>query len=126
MGNPSRPQSAAEVKVLEELRKIFARLPGVTEARDGFGHSTFKVGKKSLAMLGEDNGVPSLGLKTDVHTQALLIKRGDFVRTPYVGQHGWISANGTIKDIDWPTVEEVVRDAYRAVAPKKLLAQLKD
>jgi hypothetical protein len=126
MGKSERQQSAAEVKVLEEVRKICDRLPGVTEQRDDFGHSTFKVGKKSLAILGEDAGIPSLGLKTDVHTQASLVQRGNFFKTPYVGQHGWVSTNGTVRDLDWQTIEQVLRDTYRAVAPKKLLAQLGD
>ena len=110
--------------MLQELRKIFERLPGITEERDGFGHFTFKVGKKTLAMLGEEAEKPSLGLKTDLHTQAVLIKRSDFIKTPYVGQHGWVTTSGTVMNLDWETIEQVVRDTYRAVAPKKLLQQL--
>jgi hypothetical protein len=126
MGDANRPQSKAELAVLEKLRKVLLKLPGVTEERDGFGHSTFKVAKKSLAILGEDEGMPSLGIKTDIHTQAALIKRKTFFRTPYVGQHGWTSTSGTVKDLDWDTIEDVLFDTYKAVAPKKLLKELEE
>lgn len=123
MGNADRVQSPAELKVLAKLRAICTRLPGVTEERDGFGHSTFKVAKKSLAILGEDEGAPSLAVKTDLHTQAALIKRGGFFRTPYVGQHGWVSCKGTVNQLDWNTIEELLYDTYRTSAPKKLLKE---
>ena len=86
MGERNRRKSAAEQQVLERLRKICSALPSVTESVDGHGHSTFRVGTKTLAMLGESDGTPSLGLKTDVQTQAELVKRDDFYPTPYVGQ----------------------------------------
>jgi hypothetical protein len=124
MGNADRVQSPAELKVLARLRGICTRLPGVSEERDGFGHSTFKVAKKSLAILGEDEGKPSLAVKTDLHTQAALIKQGGFTRTPYVGQHGWVSCTGSVNQMNWKTIEELVIDAYRSSAPKKLLKEL--
>jgi hypothetical protein len=126
MADANRKQSPAELKVLAKLRGVCMRLPGVTEERDGFGHFTFKVGKKSLAILGADEGVPSLGIKTDTHTQAAVIKRGGFFRTPYVGQHGWVSTNGTADKLDWKTIEDLIVDTYRSVAPKKLLKELDD
>jgi hypothetical protein len=124
MGEAHPPHSAAVLAVLARLREVFAQLPGITEERDGFGHSSFKVAKKTLATLGEHEGTPSLGIKTDIHTQAALIKRKTFFKTPYVGQHGWTSASGTVKELDWTTIEEVLVDTYKAVAPKKLLKQL--
>ena len=123
MGHADRERSSAEMAVLERLRKLATRLPGVTEERDGFGHTTMRVGKKSFAILGESNGVPSLAVKTDLDTQAALVKRGAFYRTPYVGQHGWVSIDGGVRKIDWAAIDELLRDAYRAIAPKKLLAQ---
>ena len=126
MGDADRQRSAAELAVLKRLLQAAANLPGVTEERDGFGHTTLRAGKKSLAILGEDNGVPSLAIKTDLATQAQLIKRTTFYKTPYVGQHGWVSIDGGVKELDWGTIDELVVDAYRAVAPKKLLKQFED
>ena len=116
--------SAAEQAVADKLRKIFKKLPGVTEERDGHGHLTFKVAKKSLAILGLHDDQPSLGVKTDFATQSALVKRHGFYITPYVGQHGWASFDGNAKQFDWAIIEEVITDTYRSVAPKKLLKEL--
>jgi predicted DNA-binding protein (MmcQ/YjbR family) len=124
MGDRDRQKSAAETRVLNRLRRVCTALPGVTETVDGHGHTTFRVGTKVLAILGESEGCPSLGLKTDLPTQAELVKRADFYPTPYVGQHGWVSTDGGEKDIDWKVVELVVAATYRRVAPKRLVAQL--
>jgi hypothetical protein len=120
MHDQNRELTAAEKAVLTRLRRIYKDLAGVSEERDKFGHVAIKVGKKTLAMLGLENGVPSLGLKSDLTTQAALIKRGRFYKTPYVGQHGWVSIDGTVKQMDWPAIEEVLTDTYSTVAPKKL------
>jgi predicted DNA-binding protein (MmcQ/YjbR family) len=124
MGERDRKRSAAELSVLTRLRSVCGALPGVTESRDGHGHAAFRVGTKVLAMLGEHEGSPSLGLKTDRTTQSQLVKRKDFYPTPYVGQHGWVSTDGAASDIDWKTVELIVGATYRRVAPKRLVAQL--
>jgi len=120
MGLENRELSAAEQAVLARLRRITAKLNGVSEERDKFGHVAIKVGKQSLALLGEDNGTPSLGLKTDLDTQAALVKRDKFYRTPYVGQHGWVSIDGTVRQLDWSAIEQVITDTYEKVAPRKL------
>ena len=126
MGDKDRRRSAAEIRVLERLRSVCTALPGVTETVDGHGHATFRVGSKVLAMLGEIEGSPSLGLKTDLPTQAELVKRKDFYPSPYVGQHGWVSTDGSERDIDWKVVQMIVAATYRRVAPKRLIAQLDD
>ena len=123
MGDPNRKLTAAEEGVLRRLRRIYEPLGGVVEERDKFGHVSIRVGKKTLAMLGSTNdGVPSLGLKSDLTTQALLVERGGFYRTPYVGQHGWVSIDGTVKQLDWLVIEDVLVATYRAVAPKRIKA----
>ncbi|MFL5478788.1 MAG: MmcQ/YjbR family DNA-binding protein [Gemmatimonadaceae bacterium] len=124
MGDRDRQKSAAETEVLKRLRQVCTALPGVAETVDGHGHTTFRAGTKVLAMLGEHEGLPSIGLKTDLHTQSALIRRDDFYPTPYVGQHGWVSTDGRAKRIDWEAVQLVVTATYRRVAPKRLVAQL--
>jgi predicted DNA-binding protein (MmcQ/YjbR family) len=42
---------------------------------------------------------------------------------PYVGHRGWIGVRLDV-DVDWDEIRGIVTDAYRAVAPKKLLAEL--
>ena len=124
MGEPNRKRSARELEIIAKGRAATRKLPGVEVGIDGFGHTTFKAGKKSFVMIGggyDNEG--SLSIKSDHTTQAALIKQGPYIKTPYIGQHGWVSLFGDMK-IDWDEVAELVEDAYRLAAPKKLLKEL--
>jgi predicted DNA-binding protein (MmcQ/YjbR family) len=123
MGHPIREPEGREKEIIDQVREICGSIPEVTEGRDGFGHTVFKVRKKTFVMIGDGYGKGSLSIKSDPTTQALLIKRGPWERTPYIGQHGWVSVWGD-GPIDWDDVRELVRDAYRLAAPKKLAQQL--
>lgn len=46
-----------------------------------------------------------------------------YYRPPYVGTRGWIGVDLDVDDVDWDRVEGVVEDAWRQVAPKRLLAE---
>lgn len=46
-----------------------------------------------------------------------------FFRPPYVGGRGWLGVRLDV-DVDWDEVAEIVTDAYRQIAPKKLVALL--
>ena len=46
-----------------------------------------------------------------------------YYRPPYVGTRGWIGVHLDIDDVDWDRLEGVVEDAWRQVAPKRLLAE---
>jgi predicted DNA-binding protein (MmcQ/YjbR family) len=123
MSEPQQVRSPAGLEILSRLRGICAHLPEVAEEIDGFGHTSFRVGKKSFAILGESNGKPSLSIKSDLTTQDALIRTKRFERTPYIGQHGWVSlAEGEAPD--WDEVADLMKDAYRMVAPKRLLKQM--
>ena len=124
MHEADRPATPGEQKILKQLRRICARLPEVVEARDGFGHFTFRVGKRSFVIVGAgEDGHGSMSIKADLYTQDRLIRAGGYERTPYIGQHGWVSlAPGA--EPDWSEVEELVIDGYRHAAPKRLLKQL--
>ena len=43
---------------------------------------------------------------------------------PYVGGRGWVGVRLDVPDLDWDRVEQVVRDAFRTVASRTLLARL--
>ena len=47
-----------------------------------------------------------------------------FFRPPYVGGRGWLGVYLDVDDVDWDEIAEVVTEAYRHVAPKRLVAQL--
>jgi predicted DNA-binding protein (MmcQ/YjbR family) len=124
MHDPARPATAGEKEILKRLRSICARLPEVVEQRDGFGHFTFRVGKRSFVIVGAgEDGRGSMSIKADLYTQDRLIRGGGYVRTPYIGQHGWVSVEAG-SEPDWRELEELVVDGYRRAAPKRLLDQL--
>ncbi|WP_101787320.1 MmcQ/YjbR family DNA-binding protein [Nonomuraea indica] len=46
-----------------------------------------------------------------------------FFRPPYVGHRGWLGVHLDV-EVDWTEVAEIVRDAYRVVAPRSLVARM--
>jgi hypothetical protein len=46
-----------------------------------------------------------------------------FFRPPYVGSRGWLGVRLDGR-VDWVTVESLCEDAYRTVAPSRLVAEL--
>jgi hypothetical protein len=46
-----------------------------------------------------------------------------FFRPPYVGGRGWLGVRLDVP-IDWDEMTLILEDAYRVVAPKKLIAEL--
>ena len=47
-----------------------------------------------------------------------------FFVPPYVGGRGWIGVRLDAGDVDWDEIGEVVEDAYRMIATKRLIAAL--
>ena len=46
-----------------------------------------------------------------------------FFVPPYVGGRGWLGVRLDVPDIDWDEIEELLADAYRQVAPRRLVAE---
>ncbi|HEX2165731.1 MAG TPA: MmcQ/YjbR family DNA-binding protein [Longimicrobiales bacterium] len=122
MNHELQLQNPEGQRLLAALRAVSGRLPEAQEVVDGFGHTTFKVRKKSFVIAGMGEDGVSISIKTDPTSQSHLIRRGSYCRTPYIGQHGWVSIRDPLAQ-DWAEVEELIVDAYRAAAPKRL-AQL--
>jgi hypothetical protein len=49
-----------------------------------------------------------------------------YFRPPYVGSRGWVGVHLDIEDVDWDRVEGVIEDAWRQVAPRRLVADHDD
>ncbi|WP_426446790.1 MmcQ/YjbR family DNA-binding protein [Paenibacillus sp. S-38] len=118
--------SGAGLKLLEQVRAACAALPEAVEKVDGFGHTTFRVGDKPFVFMGENaaDGV-SISIKADKETQAFLLEKGPYVRTPYIGQHGWV----TVKPPDavpWEELCDLITEGYGRTAPKRLLKKFLD
>jgi predicted DNA-binding protein (MmcQ/YjbR family) len=112
-------------KVLARLRRICLGLPEAYETTT-FGHPTFRAGragKKTFAVFENYRGEDTICVKATLEDQALLALDPRFFVAPYVGKHGWTSMR-TAGTIEWSEVEDLVRESYRLVAAKTLLAKL--
>ncbi len=121
---PKRPNPVARV------RKLCMALPEATE-KEAWGRPTFRVrGKKMFAMYMNDHhgdGRVALWLNAPPDAQDALVEADDvrFFVPPYMGPSGWIGVRLDRKP-DWKQVASLVEEAYRQVAPKKLIAQLEE
>jgi len=50
---------------------------------------------------------------------------GRYFRPPYVGHRGWLGVYLDVP-VDWAEISEIVVDAYRMIAPKRLVALLEE
>jgi hypothetical protein len=111
------------LEALERMRAICLPLPEVSE-RLSHGAPTFFV-KKAFVMLMNDHhgdGRIALWCAAPPHSQdALRAEAPDwFFVPPYVGHRGWIGIR-LDRGLDWDAVADYVTDAYRAVAPPRLI-----
>jgi len=117
------------VDLAERLRAICLKLPEVTERPSHGAPAFFVRDKKSFLQLWadghHDNHFPHLWCAAPPGAQAELVAGAQdrFFRPPYVGHRGWIGVR-LDGDVDWAEIAELCEDAYRVVAPAKLVAVL--
>jgi hypothetical protein len=112
---------------LERLRAICLALPEAQE-KGGVAEHTFRVRDKIFSMFQDDHhgdGRVAMWCKAPRGLQEALVEDdpGRFFVPPYVGVHGWIGVHLN-RDPDWDYIAELVEDAYRMTAPKRLIKQL--
>jgi predicted DNA-binding protein (MmcQ/YjbR family) len=119
-------QSTQGLALLTRVRAYCSKLPEVEEKVDGFGHTTFRVKDKPFIFMGETDGQVSTSLKTNLTTQEFLLGQEGtaFKKTPYIGQHGWVSIMN-IELVPWEEIEDLIVEGYARTAPKRLVQQLK-
>ena len=115
---------------LEALRSICMALPEVTE-RLSHGAPTWFVRDRSVFVTLWAEGhhtnfdFPHLWCAAPPGAQAELVETEPerFFRPPYVGGRGWLGVRLDV-DVDWDEITELCEDAYRVIAPKRLVAVL--
>jgi hypothetical protein len=112
---------------LARLRELCLALPEATE-RMSHGEPTWFVrDKKSFVTYADRHHDDRLAFwcAAPDGTQRTLVASDPerFFVPPYVGQRGWLGVRLDVV-VDWDEIAEIVEDAYRAVAPKKLVAEL--
>jgi hypothetical protein len=115
---------------IARLREICMALPEVTERLSHGAPTWFVRGKTSFATLWDDHhGDGHLGLicaaPPGAQEELVATEPERFYRPPYVGHRGWIGVDVAV-DPDWDEIAGICVDAYRTVAPKKLVALLGD
>jgi hypothetical protein len=113
---------------LTRVRKLCLQLPQAHEV-EAWGEPTFRVGKKLFAMYAaatrHGGGRTAVWVKAVRVNQELMVRAapGRFFVPPYVGPSGWVGVwlDG---DVDWDELAELLRDAYRLTAPKRVAALL--
>ncbi|MDP8921262.1 MAG: MmcQ/YjbR family DNA-binding protein [Chloroflexota bacterium] len=113
--------------LLEMLRSICLRLPEVTE-RLSHGEPTWFVrGKRTFVTYADHHHDDRLAFwcAAPPGAQETLVRADPrrFFVPPYVGGRGWLGVRLDVP-VDWDEIAELITDAYRQVAPKRLVAQL--
>lgn len=113
---------------VERLRQLCLALPEATERLSHGEPSFFVRGKKQFVMLdNHHHGATHLAFwcAAPPGSQEELVAQNpdQFFRPPYVGHRGWLGVR-LDNDPDWAEIAEIVRDAYRQIAPIGLGAQL--
>lgn len=106
---------------LAALRPICAKLPG-SEEYVMVHHPAFRVAKKPFVIVGlhADRSGSALSINLGRDAQPMLLSDARFSRTPYIGQHGWVSIAFTA--LRTGELAQLVEDSWRRVAGKKQLA----
>jgi hypothetical protein len=121
----TRQRTAASRRIIERLRRICLALPETSE-KEAWGEPTWRVKGKMFAQLDDHHhGAPhrSVWLPMPMGVQETLIEADPerFFRPAYVGHKGWVAVVLDGKP-DWEMVAELVREAYRLIAPPRLAA----
>ena len=110
---------------IKRVRSVCLALPGAWE-KISHGEPTWFVGKKVFAMFSNNHhhdGHIAVTIPAAIGIQEMLVKKSPkkFYRPPYVGVRGWVGIElGRISDRE---LNLHLREAWRLMAPKKLLSQ---
>ena len=112
-------------ELLERVRAICLALPEAAEG-GGVGNPSWRVRDKIFAMRHDSHaGLWGIWCKAPPGAQRALVD-GDpdrFFVPPYVWVHGWIGISLGAEQ-DWDLLADLIEEAYRMTAPKRLIAAL--
>ena len=114
---------------LDRVRRACLRLPEVTERPSHGGPAFFIREKKSMVMFLDnhhDDGRLAIWCAAPEGVQAEMIdtEPDRFFYPPYVGHRGWLGVH--LLGCGQEELDAIALDAFRTVAPKRVLEQLPD
>ncbi|SKC75080.1 MmcQ/YjbR family DNA-binding protein [Krasilnikoviella flava] len=114
-----------DVDPLERVRALCLALPGTTE-RLSHGEPTWFVRRSFVMYSDHHHGGPRAiwcAAAPGVLEEQVDREPQRFFRPPYVGVRGWLGVRLDV-DVDGDELAGIVEDAYRQVAPARLVARL--
>lgn len=123
----SRDRLPAPRDPVARVRALCTAYPGTQERQSHGEPAWFAGGTKlfvSYADHHHDDRVAIWAAAPPGSQEALLAAQVEGVfRPPYVGHRGWVGVYLDLPDVDWDRVALLVDDAWRCVAPRRLLAE---
>lgn len=104
---------------LDRLRRLCLALPEATEVLTWEDHPTFRVRDKIFVIASATADAITLKATKD-DQEALVATHPRITPAPYLARGGWVSVDLSGKGLDWAMVEDLVKDSYRLIAPKRL------
>jgi predicted DNA-binding protein (MmcQ/YjbR family) len=117
-----RLKAPRAAKMVERLRKICNALPEAEES-SSFGSPTWRVAKKSFAVIHDHGRGPTITFWVGIERQGPLEMDPRFSIPAYSGGKGWIALDATqgVTDAD---LRDFVIESYRHFAPRRAIAKL--
>jgi hypothetical protein len=111
----------------ERVAAIVAELPEATCTGDQ--HLTLAVRKKTFGYFLDDHhgdGRVGIACKAAPGEQEALVRSDPtrFYVPAYLGARGWVALRLDVGRVNWGEVRELLLDAYRLQAPRRLVAEL--
>jgi predicted DNA-binding protein (MmcQ/YjbR family) len=123
LANMMVDSSKAVAALLKVLRGMCGALPAAEEYVM-VHHPAFRVNKKPFGIVGmnEDRQGATVSVNLGKEAQCTLLEDARFGRTPYIGQHGWVTIG--VAQLRQGELLMLLTESYRRVANKKQLAAL--
>jgi hypothetical protein len=110
------------MSTFDDVRRIAMSLPEAEERVTWDVDITFRVRDRIFAMGGPDGTHASIKASPDRQAELVDLDPETFAPSAYVGRFGWVTVD--LARVDPMLLEDLVRDAWRRTAPKKLAATL--
>lgn len=120
-------ETATSAKRRARLLGICNQLPEIQVESCGESHLALRIRKRIFAYYlfnHHGDGIIAFTCKSSLSEQRRLIREDpeSFFAPAYLGPRGWIAIRLDLDEVDWETVTELAREAYRETAPAKLAA----
>jgi hypothetical protein len=106
----------------DDVRRLAMALPEAEEIVTWETDITFRVRSKIFAIGGEGSDRVSIKQSPEVQAELIDLDPETFQSSAYVGRFGWVTVD--LGRVDPALLEQLLRNAWRRTAPKRLAATL--